>query len=185
LASCSTSNSELILKDRIVTIANEGSGKELMEMVFDITDEGSKHCYEDTLFSQAYSQSIFDHENHIVKEVIQLPDPEFAGDYMDSVIEIRATHSSFRKMQVFGNFKDGSLHEITRVQLLFNLIVDGMDLGDLASVNIDPKAFNTETEFIQKANKIITTESLPIRSRHEYEKLRNIGNMDGLGNPES
>lgn len=183
-ASCSQNGNEHVLEDQIVSITNEGLGKELMELVFEITDEGNRYCYEDTLFSQAYTQSIFEHENHITKEVIQLPDPEFAGEFMDSVIEVKATRSSFRKMLIFGNFKEGALQEVLKVQLLFNIIIQGMDLGDIASVNIDPRAFDSESGFIQKTNKIIANESLPVRSRHAFEKQRNTGNMGGMGGPE-
>lgn len=178
LVSCTQNTGKTLMDERIVTIANEGSGKELMEQLFSITKDGNRHCYKDTTLQTAFTRSIFEDESHVIKEVIQLPDAQFPSEFLDSLIVTKAQHNSFSRMLVYGKFQEGKLVEITRAQLLFKLIVDGHDPGELPTVNVDPKALNKETSFLQRANKTIQSESLGLLTRHAWEKHKNAGKVD-------
>lgn len=176
---CTQNSNELKIERRMVSIPNEGAGKELIAQLLKATDEGNSHCYHDTLLQDAFAGNIYSDEALVSKEVIQIPDALAPGEYLDTVVVTEATASSFSRMVLCADFNDGKLHSIAQIRLLIPLVFEGMDLGELWVVNVDPKAVAGEGGFIQRASHIIESEGLELLSRHAWEKRRMAGNMDG------
>ncbi|MCB0736049.1 MAG: hypothetical protein KDC92_00955 [Bacteroidetes bacterium] len=137
---------ETVTKTATVTLTPEIV--EQLQHLIDKERNGELVFYHDKDLNESYE---YFNESYVTKEVLQIPDPAFPGEYKDTVLLFAFTAGQITSVSIEGEYDGDQLVNINKLNTHYDLIVEGVNLGNFPCFSVIGDDFNSN-ELIQLIN---------------------------------
>lgn len=113
-----------------------------LNRILDKHEKGALTLYEDSLFLKECARDFAIKLGR--KELIQVPDWDYPGEFVDTLIVMPLNASFIKDLLITGDFLDSQVVSISAVSARYKLIVDGQYLDDLPCFYMDDETATKE-----------------------------------------